>query len=114
MKKDPLTLVQDILECIDRIEHYFKGVSMGAFLEEFQLQDAVIRRIEIMGEASKNIPQAVRNRYPQVEWKAMVATRNILVHAYDEVRLEAVWRIAKKDLPVLKKQLLGIEKDLSD
>lgn len=78
MKKDPKIFLEHILQCIERIEEYVEGVTKKQFLESVQLQDSVIRRIEIMGEAVKNIPKQVKNRYPDIAWKEIGGMRDIL------------------------------------
>ncbi|PIZ74359.1 hypothetical protein COY07_00665 [Candidatus Peregrinibacteria bacterium CG_4_10_14_0_2_um_filter_43_11] len=112
MKKDPLILVEHILECIDLIESYSEDIKRVDFLRKTQMQDAIVRRVEIIGEAAKNFPQKIKDQYSDVFWKEMVSTRNILVHAYTDISLEVIWRIVKKELLPLKKQMLQIKSDL--
>jgi len=78
MKKDPKIFLEHILQCIGRVEEYVEGVTKKQFLESVQLQDAIIRRIEIMGEAVKNIPKQVKDRYPDIAWKEIGGMRDIL------------------------------------
>jgi len=78
MKKDPKIFLEHILQCIERIEEYVEGVTKKQFLESVQLQDSVIRRIEIMGEAVKNIPKQVKDKYPDIAWKEIGGMRDIL------------------------------------
>ena len=78
MKKDPKIFLEHILQCIELIEEYVEGVTKKQFLESVQLQDSIIRRIEIMGEAVKNIPKQVKDRYPDIAWKEIGAMRDIL------------------------------------
>ena len=70
--------------------------------------DAVIRNFEIIGEASKNIPQTIQNVYPEIPWRQMSGMRNLLIHEYFGVDIDTVWHTAKKQLPALKNQLTEI------
>lgn len=112
MKKDPRIFLKHISECIEVIEKYTKGISRDEFLEDIQAQDAIVRRLEIIGEATKNLPMAFRNKYPTVPWKKIAGTRDIIIHEYFGVDLKLVWRIVKKDLPKLKTQILKILKEI--
>ena len=78
MKKDPKIFLEHILQCIELIEEYVEGITKKQFLESVQLQDSIIRRIEIMGEAVKNIPKQVKDRYPDIAWKEIGGMRDIL------------------------------------
>lgn len=78
MKKDPKIFLEHILQCIERIEEYTEGITKKQFLESVQSQDSIIRRIEIMGEAVKNIPRQVKDRYPDIAWKEIAGMRDIL------------------------------------
>jgi len=78
MKKDPKIFLEHILQCIERVEEYVEGVTKKQFLESVQLQDSIIRRIEIIGEAVKNIPKQVKDKYPDIAWKEIGGMRDIL------------------------------------
>lgn len=82
MKKDPIVFIEHILECIELIEEYTKGVTKEEFFKLRQLQDSVIRRIEVIGEAVKNIPQEIKDKYNQISWKRISGMRDILIHEY--------------------------------
>ncbi|MGM0442422.1 MAG: HepT-like ribonuclease domain-containing protein [Elusimicrobiota bacterium] len=87
----------DILESIDKIEEYTKDISQDKFNKNSQIQDAVVRRIEIIGEAANNIPVEIRKKYPDMPWKDIIGMRNILIHHYGGVDLKRVWRVAKTE-----------------
>ena len=102
MKKEVKIFLQDIKESIDRIEEYTQDMSEEDFMRSIQTQDAVIRRLEIIGEAVKNIPEDFRSRYPDVPWKQIAGMRDVLIHGYSRVNLERVWKVVKSELLELK------------
>lgn len=105
MKKDPTVFLKHITECIELIESYTRNLSKDDFLARVEIQDAVVGRLEIIGEAAKNIPDETQNLYPGVAWKQIVTARNILIHEYFGVDLDLVWDIVKNDPPILKAQI---------
>lgn len=114
MIKDPKIFLQHILECAEIIENYTKGIDFEAFKKDIKSQDAVIRRIEIIGEATKNIPEFIKNRYTEVIWKDMAGMRDILIHRYYGVDLEVTWKVIQKRVQPLKDQMKKIMKDMTD
>lgn len=108
MKKDPKILLLDILDSIENIEKYTKNVSKEKFFDNLKTQDAVVRRIEIIGEAVKHLPTSFKNKYSDIEWRKIAGTRDVLIHDYAGVDVLLVWEIVKKDALVLKKQIVEI------
>lgn len=104
-KKDPKIFLGHIMESIDRIESDTVGLSEAGFSEMPTVQDAVIRRLEIIGEAVRNIPKSFRSEHPEIPWKKIAGMRDVLIHEYFGVDLELVWKIVQKDIPKLKKQI---------
>jgi uncharacterized protein with HEPN domain len=110
MKKDDTVYLKHILDAIDLIGSYLKGKSYEDFTDSRMLQDAVIREIEIIGEAAKNLSVKFRNKYSEMPWKQMAGMRDKLIHEYFGVDLGAVWDTATKDIPLLKGKLQEILK----
>ena len=114
MKRDLNLFLNDILESIKRIESFSKLLNEEKFLRNELRQNAIIRQLEIIGEAVKNIPDSFRNKYPKVPWKDIAGFRDRLTHAYFGIVLERVWEVVKEDLPKLKKDILKIKNDLEN
>lgn len=110
MKKDNVVYLQHILDSIVQIREYTKGLSEKDFLKDKKVQDAVLRRLEIIGEAIKNLSEDLRIKHNDVEWNKAVATRNILIHHYFDVDLQIVWDTLKLNLPGLEKQVRKLMK----
>jgi uncharacterized protein with HEPN domain len=108
VKKDVNVFIEHILESILLIETYANHISKDEFLKSRQLQDAIMRRLEIIGEVTKNIPETVRKEHPDLPWREIAGMRDILAHEYFGVDLELTWRTVKENLPVLKQRLSQI------
>ncbi len=101
--------LSDINESINKIQDYTKDISQEDFKDNPQVQDAVVRRMEIIGEAIKNIPMSIRNTNPLIPWKEMANFKNLLIHSYFEVSVNRVWKTIKNDLPKIKENLSKIK-----
>lgn len=103
MEKDYSIYIKDILESINYIEMYINGISQESFMNDIEKQDAVLRRLEIIGEAAARISETIRINNPVVPWKKVIGLRNIIIHNYMEVDMKIIWAIIKDDLPETKK-----------
>lgn len=110
--RDERLFIYDILEQIGLIEKSSAKLSKSEFGKNRDIWDATIRRLEVIGEAVKNISEKTKRKYPQIEWRKIAGTRDVLIHAYFGVHIDAIWKILKKDLIVLKKQIQQIKEDL--
>ncbi len=90
---------EDILEATGKIECYVRGLGYDSFAGKTLVVDAVVRNLEIVGEASRNIPEETRRSYPDIPWKRMIGLRNIVVHEYFGIDLTIVWEIVTRNLP---------------
>ena len=107
--KDPLILLDHILESIKLIEKYTENKTIDDFFDSPQMQDSVMRRIEIIGEAVKNIPPEIKRQYPKTPWREVSGMRDILIHEYFGVDLELTWGVVVDDLPRLKANITEIK-----
>jgi uncharacterized protein with HEPN domain len=98
----------DIKEAIEKIEEYIKGISHTDFLESNKTIDAVVRNLEIIGEAARHIPVKIRQQYKGINWKDIVGMRNIVIHEYFGVDLDIVWKTIKERIPELKEKIKKI------
>lgn len=105
--KDDTVYLKHIRDAIARIESYTTG-GRKTFYRDTMVQDAVIRNLEVIGEAVKNLSLDLRRRYPAIPWRSITALRNVLIHEYFGVDLEIVWRVVSKRLPALKRSVLTL------
>lgn len=110
--KDALVFVNHIIENIQKIEIFSDSLTKEHFLKDDLKQYALIRAIEVIGEAVKNIPIPIKNKYPLIVWKDITGTRDILIHHYFGVDLNIIWDIVKHEIPKLKQQIIKMRDDL--
>ena len=100
--------LSDIQEAVRRITVYTTAMTYEAFVADTKTQDAVIRNLEIIGEATKNLSADLRTKYPDMPWKGMAGVRDRLIHHYFGVNLDIVWRIVTAELPAVSAQIVEI------
>src|SRR5258708_28625439 len=105
MQKDPNIYLDDILFSISLIEQYIRKLSYEEFEESYDAQDKVLRRLEIIAEAAKKLPEEIRSEHTNVPWKSIIGLRNIIAHNYDDVNIKEILQIVKHHLPATKKEI---------
>jgi len=105
MPRDYKIYLEDIVEAIRKIRFFTTGLSLQAFSSDVKTFDAVIRNLEIIGEAIKRVPEEIRSLYPDVEWKKIAGLRDILAHEYFGIDIEIIWDVIHNKFPVLEKQI---------
>ena len=104
--------LKDILVAIKKINKYTKGLTFGRLKRNALVIDAIVRNLEIIGEASKNIPTKIREKYPDIEWKKVCGLRDILIHEYFGIDLQILWDIIKNKLPDLNRKIVRVLKSI--
>ncbi len=105
MSRDYRVCLSDIVQAIRKIEKYTADIDYDEFAQNELIQDAVVRNLEIIGEAVKNVPEEIRKKYPGIEWRKMAGLRDILIHAYFGIDVNIVWDIVKNKIPVIKHEI---------
>ncbi|MCI0476523.1 MAG: DUF86 domain-containing protein [Anaerolineales bacterium] len=108
MSRDYRLFLEDILECGMRIQSYAASLDFASFVSNQMAYDAILRNLEIIGEAAKNLPPEVRNRYPQVEWRAIAGLRDVMAHEYYGLENETLWNVVEREVPALVNQVKKI------
>ncbi|MDI6788484.1 MAG: DUF86 domain-containing protein [Planctomycetota bacterium] len=101
MKRDYIDYLEDILKSINNIKDFTKGLTYKDFVKDEKTSLAVIKSIEIIGEAVKKVPNSIKNKYPDVEWKKISGMRDILVHEYFGVDMKILWRVIRRRIASL-------------
>ena len=110
--RDYKLYLYDIKEAIEKIEAFTKDFAFEEFVQDSKTSDAVIRNLEIIGEASKHIPKRIKEKHSDIDWKAIMGMRDIIAHEYFGVKLEIVWKTIKKRLPDLRNKIAEILKEV--
>jgi uncharacterized protein with HEPN domain len=108
MSRDYRLFLGDILECGMRILDYSVSLDLSGFISNRMAYDAILRNMEIIGEAAKNVPPEVRTRYPEVDWRGMAGLRDVMAHEYYGLEDETLWDIVQHELPPLIAQVKRI------
>jgi uncharacterized protein with HEPN domain len=107
--KDDSIYIDHILNSINRIHDYISGKDREAFESDLVTQDAVVRQLEIIGEATKRVSNELRSKHPDIPWSDMAGMRDVLIHDYLDVDLGVVWKTASEDIPDLKALILKLQ-----
>ena len=108
MSRDYRLYLEDILEAAQKIENYTEGLSFQQFIQDEMRLDAVLRNLEIIGEATKNLPSELRDKYPAVDWRKVAGLRDIVIHAYFNIDNNIIWDIVQNKLPDLQSYVATI------
>ena len=111
MPRDYKAYLEDIVQAAQKINRYISGLSLQTFSADEKTIDAVVRNLEVIGEAVRNIPVNIRERYPAIEWHRIAGLRNILIHEYFAISMKIIWDIVTNKLPILEQQIKKIIKD---
>lgn len=111
-KRGDMELLSDILEAIKRIDSYLADLTYKRFVHDTKTQDAIIRNLEVIGEAAKNLSATLKARHKEVPWKDLAQVRDKLIHHYFGVNLEIIWGIVDQELDPVTKGLKKILKEL--
>ena len=114
MKKEPIFFIQHITESIGNIESFMKNITKSSFLKNKEKQNEVLREIEIIGEAVKNLPLEFTVKYSHIEWNKIAGARDKIIHHYFGIDINIIWKMIKEDIPTLKENMLSIKKLLNE
>lgn len=110
-KREFTDYLQDILDAIEKVEGFTQGMDYEQFAADDKTVFAVIRALEIIGEASKKIPKSVKDKYPSVPWREIAGIRDKLIHGYFGVNIAVIWKTVEQDIPDLRPSIVKIIKD---
>ncbi len=111
MKRDYKLFINDILDSIEKIESFVIEMSFDEFMKDEKTKSAVIREIEVIGEATKNIPSTIRQKYKEIPWTDMAKMRDKIIHFYFGIYYEIVWKTIKERLPEIKHKIRTVLKN---
>ena len=108
--RDYKLYLDDIQQAIKKIEKYTKNLTLEKLKKDELIIDGIVRNLEIIGEAVKNIPSSIKDKFSEIEWKKIASLRDVLAHEYFGVDIEVLWDIVKNKLPDFKKKISKIKK----
>jgi len=112
LKREYTLYLKDMLENIEKANYFIENLTYEDFKADERTNFAVIRCLEIVGEASKSIPKEIKSKYNDIPWKDIAGLRDKIVHGYSEINLFRVWLVVKEEFPILKEEIENIMKDL--
>ncbi len=107
-KREPALILEDMLEATNKIHEYTKDINKDTFLSDSKTIDAVVRNLEIIGEAANHIPVYYKSEHSNINWRRIIGLRHRIIHDYFGVDLQIIWTILEKDLPILKQNILHL------
>lgn len=110
---DNTVFLRHILDCIEKVERYLQNYDFEKFQNDELVTDAVVRNVEVIGEAANNLTRDFRSKTPNIKWRKIISTRNRIIHGYATVDLEIIWNITQSDLEELKTEIEKILENLS-
>jgi len=114
MKRNHKLFVKDILDCIEKIDEFIGSMDFEKFIEDDKTKSAVVRKLEIIGEATKNIPKQIRQKYRKLPWADMAGMRDKIAHFYFGIDYTIVWEVIKERLPEIKPIIQKILKEMEE
>jgi uncharacterized protein with HEPN domain len=114
MKRDYRLFIEDILDGIEKIEQFVGDLSFDEFVKDDKTSSAVVRKLEIIGEATKNIPMYIREKYEDLPWNDMAKMRDKIIHAYFGINYKIIWNVIKERLPEIKPTICQILKEIKN
>ncbi|MBI5967892.1 MAG: DUF86 domain-containing protein [Deltaproteobacteria bacterium] len=114
MKRNHKLFVKDILDCIEKINEFIGDMDFDKFMQDDKTKSAVVRKLEIIGEATKNIPRQIREKYRELPWTDMAGLRDKIAHFYFGIDYEIVWEVVKKRLPEIKPIIHKVLKEMEE
>jgi uncharacterized protein with HEPN domain len=103
-----LLYLTDIVEAVDAVFNFVAGIDEASFYQDSKTQSAVLQKLIVIGEAAARLPEEFRDQHTIIEWRDIVAFRNILVHSCFSVKLDIVWETIQRDLPILRRHIVQI------
>ena len=108
MSRDLRLYLEDMRDCCSKVLRYTEGMTLKQLMSDEKTSDAVMRNLEITGEAARHVPAEIKNRYPEIEWRSIAGFRDVAIHAYPTIDEEIVWDIVQRKVPELLQQVKRI------